>query len=316
MRLFDFAFVPNYPEPLDRLKALAANEHWGKGGRMLKSYFNHMFDKVVEDGCSACIGWPIGGVSHRLATRSDQDIYAVFVPNERDDARDWFFRGFSTRDGLGLGDILQGYEELPVRPRFITRAEQAFYAPQSGVPECDWPRLLAENVTASAQLIHDATDDRILLPDLRDVGKEAYMDCLDEAARRLADDEGMDRLVEWFEAALDRTLDRLHMDYKLAVPHGMPRANPWRWRCRFTCAARCKRGPRCRMGRRAGMLRGTQFADRGDDHNNARLIARPEATWLVEANQVRSKRPTEAIDPLHVAIDDAQSRCTRRLQNP
>ena len=49
MRLFDFAFVPNYPEPLDRLKALAANEHWGKGGRMLRSYFNHMFDKVIED---------------------------------------------------------------------------------------------------------------------------------------------------------------------------------------------------------------------------------------------------------------------------
>ena len=101
-----------------------------------------------------------------------------FVPNERDDAQDWFFRGFSTRDGLGLGDILQGYEELPVRPRFITRAEQAFYAPQSGVPECDWPRLLAENVSRILrQLIHDATDDRILLPDLRDVGKEAYMDC-------------------------------------------------------------------------------------------------------------------------------------------
>ncbi len=44
------------------------------------------------------------------------------------------------------------------------------------------------------------------------------MDCLDQAAQRLADDEGMDRLLEWFEAALDRTLDRLHMDYKLAVP--------------------------------------------------------------------------------------------------
>ena len=50
MRLFDFAFVPNYPEPLERLKQLADTEYWGRGGRMLKSYFNHMFDKVMDDG--------------------------------------------------------------------------------------------------------------------------------------------------------------------------------------------------------------------------------------------------------------------------
>ena len=296
MRLFDFAFVPNYPEPLDRLKALAANEHWGKGGRMLKSYFNHMFDKVMEDGLFSVHPDGQSAVFHTgLLTRSDQDIYAVFVPNERDDAQDWFFRGFSTRDGLGLGDILLGYEELPVRPRFITRAEQAFYAPQSGVPECDWPRLLAENVSRiPRQLIHDATDDRILLPDLRDVGKEAYMDCLDEAARRLVDDEGMDRLVECFEAALDRTLDRLHMDYKLAVPT---------WHAKGKCVALAlplhvrQRDVNVALAVEwdpaQGCYVGLNLLTMEMAYNNARLIARPEATWLVEANQVRSKRPTE-----------------------
>ena len=188
---------------------------------MLKSYFNHMFDKVMEDGLLSVHPDGQSAVFHTgLLTRSDQDIYAFFVPNERDDAQDWFFRGFSTLDGLGLGNILQGYEELPVRPRFITRAEQAFYAPQSGAPECDWTRLLTENVSRiPRQLIHDASDDRVLLPDMRDVGKEAYMDCLEEAARG----SRMTRAwtFGWFEAALDACW-RLHMDYKLAVPawHG------------------------------------------------------------------------------------------------
>ena len=101
---------------------------------MLKSILQpQVFDKVMEDGLLSVHPDGHSAVSHTgLLTRSDQDIYAVFVPNERDDAQDWFFRGFSTHDGLGLGDILHGYKELPVRPRFITSAEQAFYAPQSG----------------------------------------------------------------------------------------------------------------------------------------------------------------------------------------
>lgn len=296
MRLFDFAFVPNYPEPLDRLKALAANEHWGKGGRMLKSYFNHMFDKVIEDGLLSIHPDGQSAVFHTgLLTRSDQDIYAVFVPNERDDAQDWFFRGFSTSDGLGLGDILQRYDELPVRPRFITRAEQAFYAPQSGVPECTWLSLLEENVSRiPRQLIHDATEDRILLPDLRDVGKDAYMDCLEEAARRLRDDEGMDLLVQWFEAALDHALDRLHMDYKLAVPA---------WHAKGKCVALML--PLQVRQRDTNVVLAVKWDAQQEyyvginlltmemAYNNARLIARPEASWLVEANQVRSKRVNE-----------------------
>ena len=68
---------------------------------MLRSYFNHMFDKVMEDGLLSVHPDGESAVFHTgLLTRSDQDIYAVFVPNERDVAQDWFFRGFSTRDGI------------------------------------------------------------------------------------------------------------------------------------------------------------------------------------------------------------------------
>ena len=120
------------------------------------------------------------------------------------------------------------------------------------------------------------------------------MDCLDEAARRLADDEGMDRLVEWFESALDRTLDRLHMDYKLAVPS---------WHAKGKCVALAlplhvrQRDANVALAvewdAAQGCYVGLNLLTMEMAYNNARLIARPEATWLVEANQVRSKRPTE-----------------------
>jgi hypothetical protein len=288
MRLFDFAFVPNYPEPLDRLKNLAANEYWGRGGRMLRSYFNHMFDKVLDDGLLTIHPDGQSAVFHTgLLTRSDQDIYAVFVPNEREDAQDWFFRGFSTRDALGLGDLLSAYDELPVRPRFIQSPEQAFYAPQSGLPECEWKSLILENVSRiPRQLIHDATLDRILLPDMRDVGKDAYIDCLEEAGRLLAEDEGLDTLISWFEKALNEAMNRLHMDYKLAVPS---------WHAKDKCVALMlplavrQREPNVALAvawdAGQGYYNGLNLLTLEMAYNNARLIARPDSRWLIDANQ-------------------------------
>jgi len=264
---------------------------------MLRSYFNHMFDKVVEDGLLAFHPDGNSAVFHTgLMTRNDQDIYAVFVPNEREDAQDWFFRGFSTKDGLGLGEFLAAYDELPVRPRFIHRAEQAFYTPQSGMPECNWERLIVENISRiPRQLIHDATDERVILPDLRDVGKEAYIECLDEAARRIAIDEGLQDLIGWFELALERTMDKLHMDYKLAVPS---------WHAKDQCVALML--PLAVRQKEVNVALAVTWDEVGRfyeglnlltmemAYNNARLIARPEASWLVEAIQSKPKNLVRA----------------------
>ncbi len=293
MRLFDFAFVPNYPEPLDRLKNLAVNEHWGRGGRMLRSYFNHMFEKVMDDGLLTVHPEGRSAIFHTgLLTRSDQDIYAVFVPNERDDAQDWFFRGFSTRDAIGLGDVLAEHEELPVRPRFIQRPEQAFYSIQSGQPECDWPKLILDNISRIPRdLIHDASEDRILLPDLRDVGKEAYIDCLEEAAQRLADDEGLKVMAGWFDEALDRAMDILNMDYKLAVPS-------WHAKDKSVALMLPLKVHHSMVNVALAVIWdgekdyyvGLNLLTLEMAYNNARLIARPEASWLLEAIQMKQQR--------------------------
>ena len=115
---------------------------------MLKSYFNHMFDKVMEDGLLSVHPDGQSAVFHTgLLTRSDQDIYAVFVPNERDDAQDWFFRGFSTRDGIDPATSSRDTKNS----RFVRASSRALSRPTTtrnpARPECDWTRLLTENVS-------------------------------------------------------------------------------------------------------------------------------------------------------------------------
>jgi hypothetical protein len=288
MRLFDFAFVPNYPEPLERLKNLAAKEHWGRGGRMLKSYFNHMFDKVMDDGLMTYLDDGEAAVFHTgLQTDKLHEIYAIFVKNERDDAQDWFFRGFTTEGALGLGDVLSQFDELPERARFIVRAEQAFYSLQSGPPECNWSELILDNVSRIPRhIIDEATDGRIRLPDLRDVGKESYIEYLEKAQEDLSNDqEGVNQLISWLEPALAKSMDQLVLDYKLAVPS---------WHAKDKCVALMlplrvnSKDPNMVLAvvwdTEKEFYVGLNLLTLEMAYNNSRLIARPEAEWLVKAN--------------------------------
>ncbi len=291
MRLFDFAFVPNYPEPLEKLKQLAEPEYWGRGGRMLKSYFNHMFDKVIEDGLvcyspnGECAVFNTG-----LQTERMQQLFAVFVKNERDDAQDWFLRGFSTENNAGLGELLAEFDELPERARFINRSSQAFYDLKAGPPECNWTDLIVNNISRIPRfVIAEATEGRIELPDLRAVGKEAYMDKLEEVAESLSQDAGLRLICEEMENALDQSMDQLSMDYKVAVPT---------WHAKDRCLALALP---FRMGSKEPNIALAVGWNEEDKvyhainlltpemaYNNARLVSRPEATWLIKANAVRS----------------------------
>ena len=92
------------------------------------------------------------------------------------------------------------------------------------------------------------------------------------------------------------SLDRLTWITSSPFPHGMPRANAWRWRYRFTCASAINVALAVEWDAGQGCYVGLNLLTMEMAYNNARLIARPEAT-LVEANQVRSKRPTEGHRP-------------------
>lgn len=287
MRLFDFAFVPNYPEPLERLKQLAEDEFWGRGGRMLKSYFNHMFDKVMDDGLVTFSSDGESAVFNTgLQTERLLQLYAVFVKNERDDAQDWFFRGFTTQNNMGLGELLNQFDELPERPRFLLRCEQAFYDLRVGPPDCNWSELILDNISRIPRLlIAEATQGRIELPDMRDVGKEAYLESLEVAADDLREDAGLLILSQELESALNQSMDQLSIDYKLAVP-------TWHAKERIPALALPLRiGSRdpnivlaVKWNAENGIYEPVNLLTPEMAYNNARLVAKPEATWLVKTN--------------------------------
>jgi hypothetical protein len=291
MRLFDFAFVPNYPEPLERLKQLSEREYWGRGGRMLKSYFNHMFDKVMDDGL-ICYSPDREYATFHTGLQTDrmEQLYAVFVKNERDDAQEWFLRGFSTESNQGLGELLAEFEELPERARFLTRCEQAFYELKVGPPECDWAPLLLDNISRVPRfLITDATEGRIELPDLREVGKDIFMERLEVASGLLADDAGLDSLCQEMEKALEQAMEQLALDYKLAVPT---------WHAKDKCLALAlplrvrTKDPNIVLA--VGWDEETRsyypinLLTPEMAYNNARLVSRPEASWLLSSTSSKS----------------------------
>ena len=292
MRLFDFAFVPNYPEPLDRLMRLASSEYWGRGGRMLKSYFNHMFDKVMDDGLMAYSNdGEVAVFNTGLQTTDLEMIYAVFVKNERDDAQDWFFRGFTTAKAPGIGDLLVDFDELPDRPRFIHHTEQAFFALTAGPPECDWQRMIPENISRIPKhALELASEGRIHLPDIRDVGKESYISSLEDFKESLMDDPGFDTLSTWLEEAMEGAMDQLSLDYKYAVPS-------WHAKDRFVALMLPIRLQSREVNAAIAVVwdekkkyyTGVNILTLEMAYNNARLIARPEARWIVEGNNAHNR---------------------------
>lgn len=122
--LYDFAFCP---EPCyDRLVDLADPEDWGLNNRILKNYLSFSFSRAVflterdaeqkspsnlplvfDDG--RCL------FNTGLYTRRYENIYGLFEPNTKPDARQhWFLKGFFKESDPAL----VAFEYLPCRVHF------------------------------------------------------------------------------------------------------------------------------------------------------------------------------------------------------
>ena len=122
--LYDFAFCP---EPCyDRLVDLADPEDWGLNNRILKNYLSFSFSRAVflterdaeqkspsnlplvfDDG--RCL------FNTGLYTRRYENIYGLFEPNTKPDARQrWFLKGFFKESD----SMLVAFEYLPCRVHF------------------------------------------------------------------------------------------------------------------------------------------------------------------------------------------------------
>ena len=122
--VYDFAFCP---EPCyDRLVDLADPEDWGPGNRILKNYLSFSFSRAVflterDVDQTAPSNLPLVFDDDRclfntgLYTRRYETIYGLFEPNTKPDARQrWFLKGFFKESD----PMLVSFEYLPCRVRF------------------------------------------------------------------------------------------------------------------------------------------------------------------------------------------------------
>lgn len=294
MKLFDFAFIPNYPQPLERLVDLAKKEPWGRNHRVLKSYFNHMFEQVHAEGRivdsrdGAYCAFNTG-----LTNANYESIFAVFARNEREGAQGWFFRGFGIPGLKGLGELLrEEFEVLPHRLQFGGGPSGYFFPVNEGEPECDWEAMCLENLRRIPQgLLLDTVAGRLELPATEGMEREEMLEIWERFSAEFAGLPSLvAKLVEACEWAMEQTLDRCVVDYKTAVPQWNARLNEVQ--LLLPLALSNLRDVDAAVAIRkneAGRWEGVNLLTLDMAYNNARLIARPEASWLVEGTRIGRK---------------------------
>jgi len=122
-KLFDFAYC--HASNFSLLANLAAEENWGLDNSILSNYLKHLYKRIAHlhekyeqsgetspylrlTDESACF-------DTGLYTDRYENIYALFVPNTREDAmQDWYLKGFFKTSDPALRDI----DDLPDRVRF------------------------------------------------------------------------------------------------------------------------------------------------------------------------------------------------------
>jgi hypothetical protein len=318
MKLFDFAFVPNYPQPIEKLSQFAEQEFWGRSHRVLKSYFNHMFEKVFDDGLivtsrdSAYAAFNTG-----LTNAQFEPIFAVFAKNERPDAQAWFFRGFGIQDRKGLGELLvTDFDNLPHRARFVENLSDLLYDPRRGAPACDWNQIFLDHLKRIPRpFLEQALDGGLNIPNVvgmeREDAQAVYEDFRVEMERATDALHYMERAAE---AALEQALDRIYNDYKCAVPqwHAKDRVVNLLLPLALANPREVDAALSVRLTPDGGYV-GEHLLTLEMAYNNARLIAKPEASWLVDGIKNARKpapvsRSSHRVDRPHAGHTRSQDR--------
>ena len=250
--LYDFAFCP---EPCyDRLVDLADPEDWGLNNRILKNYLSFSFSRAVflterDANQTAPSDLPLVFDDGRclfntgLYTRRYENIYGLFEPNTKPDARQhWFLKGFFKESD----PMLVAFEYLPCRVRFTEDPSELVF---------DYRLPIRSNI------------DRIL-------GDEENLTRI--PASLMGEDNSL-LLRRAFEGAVAEAARRAAANYTLAVPQF------YGGRIQLLlplCLTSDKPELALTIQREDGFYAARTCLTLEMAYNNARLICRPETSWI------------------------------------
>jgi hypothetical protein len=257
--LFEYAYLGDVAANIDWLANLAASEDWeyhhvtpdpSRPPRIshpaLVNYLRYTFKrlreegKVVEQGDSAAF-------NTGLLTPLQEEIFAIFEPNEHTGRQPWFLQGFAQESDRRLA----GFQTLPERAQYFDDPAELLY---------DFRRPLRKNLNH-------------IIDENRDRFPEPYRS-----------DPETHRLLIALEGAIDHALKRVRQNYKTAVPQFYWPRGATRGQLQLLLPL-CLTSPSqvdiaLTVYHEGNSYLASTVLTLEMAYNNARLIARPHSDWL------------------------------------
>lgn len=229
------------PETLNQkvseLAAIALPENWYFGPQppadftypICKSYLRYTFIRLQHEGkVIASPDHKYRAFNAGLLDTLLRPIYGLLTrPSSGLPDRQWGLDFCIAGQGYAGKMLVAQFAQLPIAANYLDNADQAFYRLASGAPQVDWQHVVQDNMArlpldflvqyAPAGFTPRSTQG-LTTPEFFDY-KRSFVEALE------ADPAGYRKIVNKLEEALDRTLRRIQINYKTAVPTYYPKIN-------------------------------------------------------------------------------------------
>jgi hypothetical protein len=328
--LSKFANLPieTLNQKVSELAVIALPENWYFGAQppaefahpILKSYLRYTFIRLQHEG--------------KLITSDDNQyctfntglldtllhpIYALLTrPSSGLSTRQWNLAFCIAGEGFAGKTLVAHFAELPAAANYLDNPDQAFYHLSAGAPQVDWQHVVKDNMARLplAFLIRYApagftprSTQGLTTPEFFDY-KRSFVAALD------ADPASYRNLVRKLEESLERTLKKVQINYKTAVPTYYPKINSIDLLLPM-CLVNESTADLALVVRRepSGQYIGHTVLTMRQAYNNARLICKLDEHWLTRSMALSQEDLGEDDDDDEIedfATDEAASFETRQ----
>lgn len=229
-KLFEWAYMGNWNENLQKLAGDALEEKWSSSANdkldILDSYLKYTFAKLLNEN-KICYARDSRSEDYAvfntgLVNQLYKPIYALFKKNKKGiRPQQWYYVDFCVAGEKKSGKtVVDLFEELPKRANYFTQLSDLFYDASKGVPKLDDNHIFIQNIDrfpydvlkefqpsgCEVKSVVDLTDDE----------KEEYFNNLRQAMQ--SDKYMYRRFIVSVHNVVKLAVDRVEWNYKTAIP--------------------------------------------------------------------------------------------------
>ncbi len=279
-------------QKVSELAAIALPENWYFGPQppdifaypILKSYLRYSFIRLQHEGkVLTSANGQYRAFNTGLLDTLLRPIYALFTQSG---SAAWLLDFCIAGESYAGKILVAQFSQLPIAANYLENPNNAFYHLAAGAPQVDWQHIVKDNMArlplaflqqnAPAGFTPRSTQG-LTTPEFFDY-KGAFVNALE------ADLTSYRRIVNKLEAALDRTLRRIQINYNTAVPTYYPKINSIDLLLPM-CLVNENTADLALVVRREASQKyiGHTILTMRQAYNNARLICKLDEHWLTRS---------------------------------